>query len=123
MFGSDQRAQAAAEAEAQRAQAAAEAEATQRKAAEAQAEADRVAAAAAKAAAEKRHAALVTKYGAKTADDISNHSVSLGMTKDQVLEARGEPVSRQLVPPNDELWKYGADQVVITSGRVSYIGH
>jgi hypothetical protein len=36
------------------------------------------------------------------------------MTKEEVTAAKGVPDSRQVVPPSDELWKYGPDQVVIT---------
>jgi hypothetical protein len=100
-----------------------EAQAQSERAAEEQLQAQRAAEAAEKAAAQKRMSELTARYGQQKAAAIANHTVSLGMTKDEVLAARGAPNSRQIVPPSDELWKYGTDQVVLTNGRVSYVGH
>jgi regulator of protease activity HflC (stomatin/prohibitin superfamily) len=99
-----------------------EAQEQQRQAADKQ-KADKAAAAAKKIEDAKQYAALAQKYGAKTADAISSHTILIGMTQDQVIESKGQPMAKQVVPPSDELWKYGADQIVLTKGRVTYVGH
>lgn len=78
---------------------------------------------AAKARAEARHKRLVAKYGENLAVAVEDRRVLVGMTKDAVLEARGQPDSRGLIPPDDELWVYGSDRVVLSAGKVTYVGH
>ena len=43
------------------------------------------------------------------------------MTVDQVLSARGEPLRKQVIPPDAELWHYADGEVALSSGRVSYV--
>jgi len=114
-----QRDVAAAEEQRQRDEAAAQVE--RQKQAAARAREEKAAAAEKKAEEAKRYAVLVQKYGPKTADAIQNHAVTVGMTEDQVLESRGEPISKQVVPPSDQLWKYSTGQIVLTKGHVSYV--
>ena len=73
-------------------------------------------------AAQMRQQELVDKYGAEHAALISSGKVKIGMRKDEVRDARGEPDRREFVPPTDELWYYGNDQIIISAGKVTYIG-
>ncbi len=104
-------------------QAAAEARQAQEAAAE-KARQDALAAeAAAKAQKVAQHRELETKYGKEMADAISAGEVRTGMTKDEVLAARGNPDKKEVIPPSDELWQYGSERVAISSGKVTYVGH
>lgn len=119
------RAQAAAAEAAERARAAAEAQAQQAQAAaEEEARRARLAAEAAeKAARESRRRDLARRYGQTIADAIMAGQVQVGMTREQVLAARGNPQQTRIVPPNDELWIYGNDRVALSGGKVTYVGH
>ncbi len=78
--------------------------------------------AAAKVEAKTRHEALVAKYGATQAAAIEAHKVVVGMSKDAVIAAIGQPRGKEVIPPNDELWTYGALRVSISGGKVTYVG-
>jgi outer membrane protein assembly factor BamE (lipoprotein component of BamABCDE complex) len=62
------------------------------------------------------------KFGVN-ADAIIAGIAEIGMSKDEVLEAKGEPRTRDSFPPNHELWAYDRYRIAFTEGRVSYAGH
>ncbi len=70
-----------------------------------------------------RHRELVVKYGAKIASDIEAGQVRIGMTKEATIAAIGKPNSREVVPPNNELWSYGTKRIAFTNGKVTYVGN
>lgn len=75
------------------------------------------------AAEEARRSSIASKYNPETAKKILEGSVTKGMTREQVLDARGRPDSKDVIPPSDELWQYGGEQIAFTDGKVTYIGH
>ncbi len=79
--------------------------------------------AAAEAQKKAHHEELVAKYGIEMADAITAGQVRVGMTKDEVLAARGNPDKTEAIPPSDELWQYGPERIAISNGKVTYIGH
>jgi len=79
--------------------------------------------AAAKTQAAEHHRQLVAKYGADDAVAIEAGVVRKGMTKEAVLEARGEPNTKESIPPDAELWTYGSERISFANGKVTYIGH
>lgn len=58
--------------------------------------------------------------GEAMADAIRAGTVLTGMTLEQVLQARGEPIRKEVIPPDAELWHYAAGEVAFSGGRVSY---
>ncbi len=70
-----------------------------------------------------RYRELVNKYGAKIADLIEAGQVRIGMTEAATIAALGEPNRREIVPPSNELWYYGAKRIAFTNGKVTYIGN
>jgi hypothetical protein len=120
---------AAAKAEADRQAAAAKADAD-RQAAANRAEADRAAAAAksrqsaaaaAKAAQDAKRRAAITRYGPDAADAILAGKVKIGMTRAQVVAAKGQPSQAKSVGPGEEILSYGATRIVLLNGRVTSI--
>ena len=65
---------------------------------------------------------LAGKYGDAAADAIMQHKVLKDMNKDEVIEALGLPQSKQVVPPDDEMWRYVDTAVILINGKVTYIG-
>ena len=55
------------------------------------------------------------------AEAIGAGTVLKEMTMDQVLSARGEPLRKQVIPADAELWHYADGEVAFSSGRVSYV--
>jgi hypothetical protein len=55
------------------------------------------------------------------AEAIGAGTVLKEMTMDQVLSARGEPLRKQVIPPDAALWHYADGEVAFSSGRVSYV--
>lgn len=96
----DRQARAAAEERAQQAKAAADA--------------------AEKARREARIKDLTARYGSD-ANAILAGEVHTGMTSDEVLEARGNPIAKIVVPPDDELWRFSDERVVFSAGKVTYV--
>lgn len=43
------------------------------------------------------------------------------MTMPQVLQARGEPMRKEVIPPDAELWHYAGGEVAFSEGKVSYV--
>lgn len=70
---------------------------------------------------EARRRDLTAKYGPEIADAIVSGRVLIGMTKSQVIEARGQPDRIEKIPPNDELWIYDDDRIVFEGERVTYV--
>jgi hypothetical protein len=69
------------------------------------------------------HQALVKKFGTELAVAIETGLVRKGMTMEAVLEARGQPSQKERIPPDAELWTYGADRISFVKGKVTYVGH
>lgn len=76
-----------------------------------------------KAAQDARHRTFVAKYGSENATAIESGQVRMGMTKDEVLAARGAPPRKDAVPPDYELWHYASGDIAFDKGHVSYVGH
>lgn len=70
---------------------------------------------------EARRKQLVEKYGAEIGNAIASGEVREGMTVAQVIESRGQPDTKIVVPPDDEMWRYNADQVIFQRGEVTAI--
>ena len=70
----------------------------------------------------RRHE-LIAKYGAKMASAIEARRIRIGMTKEETIAAIGEPNSREVIPPSNELWSYGTKRIAFTSGKVTYVGN
>jgi hypothetical protein len=68
-----------------------------------------------------RRADLVSRYGETTANAILSGQVLVGMSRDQVIAARGQPGRREQLTPTDEMWHYGAQRVAFANGRVSFV--
>jgi hypothetical protein len=52
---------------------------------------------------------------------IQAGTVLKDMTMPQVLQARGEPMRREVIPPDAELWHYADGEVAFSEGKVSYV--
>ena len=70
-----------------------------------------------------RHSDLVARYGTEQAIAIENGRVLVGMTKDAVIAARGQPDNKEVIPPDDEMWVYGSERISISKGKVTHVGH
>ena len=70
---------------------------------------------------EARKKMLTEKYGAEAADAIMNGRVLVGMSREEVIEARGNPDRVMKVPPSDEMWSYGSDRIILIDGKVSSV--
>jgi len=79
--------------------------------------------AAAKAQVEVRHKGLVARFGSEQADAIESGRVIVGMSRDAVIAARGQPDNKEVIPPDDEMWVYGSQRISISKGKVTYVGH
>jgi hypothetical protein len=71
---------------------------------------------------EARLRELRIKFGER-AEIIIAGNVLMGMTKEEVLEAKGKPNRMDSIPPNYELWAYFPDRIAFTDGRVTHSGH
>lgn len=58
---------------------------------------------------------------AEIAAAIRAGTVLEGMTMEQVLSARGEPIRKEVIPPDAELWHYVEGEVAFSQGKVSYV--
>ena len=76
----------------------------------------------ARAESEERHRSLVARFGASDAGAIEAGVIRKGMSMEAVRLARGEPARKEVIPPNAELWTYGAQRISFVSGRVTYVG-
>lgn len=70
---------------------------------------------------EQRRLDLTQAHGADVAEAILAGKVLLDMTTEQVVLARGEPVRKEVIPPDAELWHYPAGEVAFAQGKVSYV--
>lgn len=70
---------------------------------------------------ETRRQNLIAKYG-DHADDIISGNAQIGMTLEEVHEARGEPARKSSLPPNYEVWVYDRYRVSFTDGKVTHVG-
>ena len=68
-----------------------------------------------------RRAELVARHGATMADAIASGQVLQGMTQQQVLETRGQPNRREELTPTDQIWHYGAERVMFSAGKVTFV--
>lgn len=64
---------------------------------------------------------LVETHGETVADAILAGKVLKDMTAEHVQLARGEPVRKEFVPPDAELWRYPDGEVAFSSGKVTYV--
>lgn len=65
---------------------------------------------------------LAEEHGAEVAEAIQNRTVLVGMTLEQVLQAHGAPVRKDVIPPDAELWHYPDGEVAFADGKVTYVG-
>ena len=68
-----------------------------------------------------RRSELTARYGATIANAIVAGQVIQGMTAQQVIEARGQPARREEITPTDQIWHYGAERVMFSNGRVTFV--
>lgn len=68
-----------------------------------------------------RRRELTAAHGAEVADAILAGTVIKEMTMDQVLEALGAPIRKEVIPPDAELWYYPNGEVAFSGGKVSYV--
>lgn len=68
-----------------------------------------------------RRRELTAQHGADVAEAILAGNVVKGMSMEQVRLARGEPIRKDVIPPDAELWHYPAGEVAFSAGRVSYV--
>ncbi len=52
---------------------------------------------------------------------IQAGTVLKDMTMPQALQARGEPMRKEVIPPDAELWHYAEGEVAFSAGKVSYV--
>lgn len=71
---------------------------------------------------EARLSELKKKFGSH-ADAIVAGDVTIGMTAEEVLEARGRPQRQDSFPPNYRLWVYDSCRIAYTDGKVTHVGH
>jgi len=96
-------------------------EQTRREAAEAEARRAAEAARVTETARNARRSELTARYGATIANAIVAGQVIQGMTAQQVIEARGQPARREEITPTDQIWHYGAERVMFSNGRVTFV--
>ena len=65
---------------------------------------------------------LVAKYGDR-AEAIIAGNAQIGMTQEEVLEAKGAPTRKSPIPPDYEVWVYDNYRVAFTDGKVTHAGH
>jgi len=58
---------------------------------------------------------------AKFAAAIAKGTVLQQMTMEQVIQARGEPDRKEVIPPDAELWHYPSGEVAFSAGKVTYV--
>jgi hypothetical protein len=68
-----------------------------------------------------RRRTLVDAHGAEIADAILAGSVLKGMTMEEVMLARGEPLRTEVIPPDSALWYYADGEVAFAEGKASYV--
>lgn len=59
---------------------------------------------------------------APTPPPPSGAALKVGMSKDALLAALGKPDRKDVIPPSDEMWFYGSRRIVLSKGKVTYIG-
>lgn len=74
----------------------------------------------ARARAEARRRALVDRYGESVADSILAGRLLNSMTAEQVVETLGQPMRKDRIPPNFELWIYHNKRVALRDGQVTH---
>lgn len=84
-------------------------------------ERERRAAAAVRAQQDARKRELVAKYGAETADAILAGKIIKDMGQEEVMEMRGAPLRKDVIPPHYELWVYADARVAFGNGKVTYV--
>jgi len=55
------------------------------------------------------------------AEAMATGQVLEQMTMEQVVQARGEPIDKEVIPPDSELWRYEDGEVAFSAGKVSYV--
>jgi hypothetical protein len=70
---------------------------------------------------ETRRQDLIAKYG-DHAEAIIAGKAQIGMTQEEVLEAKGNPARKSPLPPNYEVWVYDHYRVAFTDGKVTHAG-
>jgi hypothetical protein len=76
--------------------------------------------AAGKAAEAERQRSARAKYGAAATAVLAGR-IEPGMTRDQVIAARGKPQAVRKLSPTDEIWSYGGQRVMFANGRVTQV--
>lgn len=56
------------------------------------------------------------------AEAISRGEILIGMSTDEVVQSLGEPLRKEVIPPDAELWQYPRGEVAFSTGVVSYVG-
>jgi len=64
--------------------------------------------------------ASAAELEANFAEAISRGEVLIGMSMDDVVRSRGEPLRKEVIPPDAELWYFDDGEVAFSSGLVSY---
>ena len=64
-----------------------------------------------------RRRKLAETHGAEIADAILAGTVIKEMTTEQVILARGEPIRKEVIPPDAELWHYPGGEVAFSPGQ------
>ena len=70
---------------------------------------------------EARRSDLITRHGPTIGEAIYSGRVLVGMSREQVIEARGQPSRREQLTPTDEIWYYGGLRVGFANGRVRFV--
>lgn len=63
----------------------------------------------------------VAKPAVEIAAAIRTGKVIKDMTMEQVMQSRGAPDRKEVIPPDAELWHYPAGEVAFSAGKVSYV--
>ena len=66
---------------------------------------------------------LSKKYGKQMAALILSGQLKVGMSKDEVTEAWGNPTNVDTITLGQEKWNYGSDTAVFTNGKLSDVEH
>ena len=66
-------------------------------------------------------AELAGRFGKEQATVIASGKVTVGMSKDAVIAAIGQPLRKQEITKDDELWIYDDRRISLSHGKVTYI--
>ncbi len=66
-------------------------------------------------------AATADGQQAEFAEAIAAGTVLKQMSMEQVVQARGEPSQKEVIPPDAELWRYPEGEIAFSAGKVSYV--